>query len=395
MTGRVGALRERLRAMSDASRAEGGAHVLACLKAVVSGGPLPREEPENWTAAARAHDVLPLIASLYARHGRALPGEAQTARREALVAELTACGDLHRVATALDGIGIRWVLMKGPILSQRFYNVLGLVRGFSDLDILVHPRDFADVLDVLDRSGANAWDRDWTLMRRRGRGEMSWILQDGTRLDLHWDLVNLPGQRRRLQFDAGGMLTRRQSTVLEGSVAVPALEDLDMIVHLAVHACLAGGHRLRWVMDIQRVLSQLAPDPQELAARAQAHGAELPTAVLIQHAATWLDPELEPYAMALAGPRVWQRWAKTWSRRHPPSAWEGGRGSGQWLFQSTRDTSMASAAAGLRQGIDALAYRARSAVVSGPRVDGALLLNRPRGGPAARAAYLSFIQRHS
>jgi hypothetical protein len=288
---------------------------------------------------------------------------------------------------------LAWALVKGPLLSQRFYEPRGLVRGFGDLDVLVDPGDFAVALDVLDALGAKPWDRNWPLMQRKGRAEMSWILPEGTLLDLHWNLMNLPHQRRRLRFDTGGLLSRRRPVVLDGGIAVPALDDLDMVVHLAVHACMSGGHRLRWLVDVQHALSQLDLDPGDVAERARSHRADLAFSVLTLHVATWLDPALRRYAPGETG--AWYGLARAWSRRHPPSTWTGGRRSGRWLFQSTRDTTAASTAAGLREGSDALVHRVSAAMSEQPEASGAAVLNRPRGGPGARREYLDFVRRHS
>ena len=71
------------------------------------------------------------------------PGLAATLHDEArLVAErsLDAIATLHRVARSLDGAGILWMLWKGPALSMLVWGEPA-IRQFSDLDIVVAPRD--------------------------------------------------------------------------------------------------------------------------------------------------------------------------------------------------------------------------------------------------------------
>ena len=48
--------------------------------------------------------------------------------------------------------GVEHVVLKGPIFALQAYHNLSL-RQFSDLDILIHPKDFPKVYDLLEASG--------------------------------------------------------------------------------------------------------------------------------------------------------------------------------------------------------------------------------------------------
>ena len=72
---------------------------------------------------------------------------------------LRTAADLAPLARALDAADIRWVVVKGPVLSAAYREPN--VRSYNDLDVLVHPMDLPAVLDLLEAHGdlTPAWAR--------------------------------------------------------------------------------------------------------------------------------------------------------------------------------------------------------------------------------------------
>jgi hypothetical protein len=150
-------------------------------------------------------------------------------------------------------------VIKGPSAVELLYSAPGQ-RAYLDLDVLVEPAAFRDVLAALETGGATLLDRNWTVLRRDLLGEVHLRLPRGTSLDLHWNLINM--NRGRMWSDTEDVLQRAERRDL-GGVIVPTLDPADTVVHLATHAAVSGGDRLLWLKDIERAAAVLDP-PWEL-----------------------------------------------------------------------------------------------------------------------------------
>jgi hypothetical protein len=92
-------------------------------------------------------------------------------------------------APVLDATGARWAVIKGPAAVEILYSAPGQ-RAYNDLDLLVDPGAFRDVLTALEASGSELLDRNWARSRE--------MLGDSPApapapLDLHWNQSHEPG----------------------------------------------------------------------------------------------------------------------------------------------------------------------------------------------------------
>lgn len=163
--------------------------------------------------------------------------------------------ELTRLKPILDATGAGWAVIKGPVLVEPLYGAPGR-RGYADLDVLVEPSAFRQVLEALERAGSRLLDRNWSTLHHDLRGEIHLVLPGDTPLDLHWNLVNM--YRREVWIDTSELLLRAVEIDL-GGVKVQTLDDADTLLHLAVHAGLSGGDRLIWLKDIERAAALRTP----------------------------------------------------------------------------------------------------------------------------------------
>lgn len=187
---------------------------------------------------------------------------------------------LERLGNALQGGP--FAVVKGPVLGETSY--AGIPRPYFDLDLLVPPSQFGSALEQLEAAGALLIDRNWDLLMREGRAQVS--LKDSATsltIDLHWHLVNPARQRQTFAISTDELLERR-GTVLLHSVRAPALEVTDRLIHYAVHAATSGGHRLVWLADLSRTMDTDPPDWDELVRRSRAWRVDLPVAVMLARA---------------------------------------------------------------------------------------------------------------
>lgn len=195
---------------------------------------------------------------------------------------------LTRIGATLDSAGVRWVVVKGPVVVDLLHGPLGR-RRYKDLDVLVHPADFGTALEALRADGGALLDRNWSLLRRDLRAQVHLALPSGLDLDLHWDLVNV--HRHRMAIDTGAILGRRQTVDL-GGVSVPTLDPADTIIHLAVHAAISGGDKLMWLKDIERAVARRPPDWDALVDRSQAWRVAGSVGLLLERARTVLSADV-------------------------------------------------------------------------------------------------------
>jgi hypothetical protein len=232
---------------------------------------------------------------------------------------------LHRVAELLDGCNVRWAIVKGPVLAELLHGSGGR-RTYHDLDVLVHPADFARAIDAMEAAGGRLLDRNWELLRRERRGQVHLELQGGIELDLHWNLVNV--HRRHLNIDTAAVLARR--AVIEiASRPVHTLDAVDSVIHLAVHAALSGGDRLVWIKDIERAVAVRPPDWDELIARSREWRVAGPVGVMLHRARALLDAPVPRSVPANLIGRRRHRLVERIDRRWPVEASRGGPAPGR------------------------------------------------------------------
>ena len=173
-------------------------------------------------------------------------------------------GLLLKLGRAFDEAGVTWVVVKGPLLAEMAY--CGSARCYSDLDVVVPAGQFRKALDVVIAHGARTIDRNWDLILRDPRGQLHLAFGPDLGLDLHWHLVNLANQRYRFAIPMEELFDRRRHVQL-GPVGAWALDATDSVLHVTLHAALAGGHQLGWLVDIERSVANFGPDWETLVAR--------------------------------------------------------------------------------------------------------------------------------
>jgi hypothetical protein len=195
---------------------------------------------------------------------------------------LRALDDLRSLGTVLSEREVPWLLVKGPVLSEVVYERPDL-RVYNDLDVLIARPAFSAAIDALEESGFDLLDRNWDLIRRERRAQLHLSLRLGTIADVHHHLLNRAAVRHSLSIPMRELF-ERATTVTVGDVQVRTLEPADMLLHLCVHAGLAGGDRLLWMKDIQQTLRSQPIDWDDVVRRARAWRAGPLVAVVLSRA---------------------------------------------------------------------------------------------------------------
>jgi len=257
-------------------------------------------------AIADEENLLPLLAARLSAFEDQLPPSVsaplaevrRTAQQEAFLCSAT----LKHMLSAFHERGIPVISLKGPWLAERLYGDAAL-RSYSDLDLLVRPRDWAACEHLMSELGFSPCVRSDDRHR-------SWR-RAGFKVEAHFRLAN------PLDFDVdtGGIWNRAQLSEFRG---VPAwlLAPSDELLFLCLHAVYHCFERLRLVVELSSAFRQL---PLPNVAACGQRGSELESVLalsrllvrrfegypsLTEPPAAWLNaiPRLERVA-----DRIWQR----------------------------------------------------------------------------------------
>ena len=222
--------------------------------------------PLNWTKLieiAIAHAVLPLLyrGLVTARADSTESILAQIKARCQLntIRNLQLTQELQRLLSLLAEHNVAAVPFKGPTLAAIAYGDISL-RQFSDLDILIHERDFLKTRDLLlgDRyiraktttASTDIDQQDAVLMHNQG--EYPFQQQDGAvNIDIHCRLITgeLPISSARL-----GVFWDRLKPVSLLGTQVQTFGPEDLLLYLCIHGAKDFWKKLIWLSDIAALM---------------------------------------------------------------------------------------------------------------------------------------------
>ncbi len=200
--------------------------------------------------------------------------------------------ELQRLLTLFAQQGVQAMPYKGPALATQLYDNVAL-RQFSDLDILVRPRDVAQARTVLMAEGYTPYppltDAQQSVLLRTQCNLPFTRERKRLVVELHW-AVSAPAFAR--PFAADELWARLEDMQLDGtSVKQPAPEAL--LLALCVHGSKHLWERLAWVCDIAELTRQRRDlNWPALLSMARATGSERMLLLGLSLAAELLDTEL-------------------------------------------------------------------------------------------------------
>lgn len=225
-------------------------------------GPEARAEASRLTAAVRdwgralaradAEGLLPLLYWALRDDPGAVPAPVLGSLRRAFLRNLARniqlLRELEPVLEHIRRAGLRAALTKGGRLALEVYPDLAL-RPFWDIDLIVHPADWAPLLRVLDRLGF-AEPAAGTAGGAAGPNVLDWTFSPYYRkgplvLEFHAHPLGLHFPSR----DADGLWTSAGRLPVRGTEAL-VLPAENELCYLAVHAMQHSYSRLIWLADI-------------------------------------------------------------------------------------------------------------------------------------------------
>ena len=163
-----------------------------------------------------------------------------TLRRAQIVSALGA------IAPMFGGSGLPWAVLKGPVISPEGDGSSD--REYGDLDLLVTGAGLRESLELLDDIGTEALNRNWEPYIEHRVAEFP-VHALGVPIDLHWHLIGLGRVRDRFSISTAEVLERRIGMPV-GGVEIQRLDVEDNLIHVALHAGLAGATRMSALRDV-------------------------------------------------------------------------------------------------------------------------------------------------
>ena len=162
-----------------------------------------------------------------------------------------------KVTDALTAAGIRFIPLKGPLLSFRLYGDV-TYRYFRDLDILIDASDIDGVRDILEADGYRAIERPWP----EGIGARQRLLKyhhdipfthpdKQIMIELHWRL------RHRQWPDVSEADRHVKNNLTSFPFAGRSFQTLNNemeLLYLVIHGGLHHWGRLKWLVDVCQYL---------------------------------------------------------------------------------------------------------------------------------------------
>jgi hypothetical protein len=217
-------------------------------------------------AHARRHRVAPLAAFRLEALGPKMNVPAEVAaefRQEAKAAlfhEMAMFGELCRIKAALDAEAIRFLVIKGVVLSSEGHGRMGL-RVNHDIDLVVAPDDLDRSHCALSAMGYRRVDPAGDLapdeLAKWVKRSKDWVYiapTNGAIVELHHRLFD------NLTLCDPGIMARARPVLLFGQVEVLTLSEEDEPAYLALHGALHAWSRLKWLLDMAIIVRKLGKD---------------------------------------------------------------------------------------------------------------------------------------
>lgn len=175
--------------------------------------------------------------------------------------------EMNQICEGFTADGVRTLLLKGPVLAAELYGDLAH-RTSKDLDLLVAEEDVERAELILVQLGYELEEEHILDNWKRKSHHMSLKHREhGVQVEVHWRLN--PHNSSSYSFD---QLWQRRNEIRFSHQAYPCLGHEDLLCYLTDHGARHGWFRLRWLLDIERLLPKI--DVNQMLAHLERHGGQ-------------------------------------------------------------------------------------------------------------------------
>jgi hypothetical protein len=172
---------------------------------------------------------------------------------EEMTVALGMVGEFIAVTDVFSAAGIKFIPLKGPILSFRLFGDAAS-RSFRDLDLLVEPSSMSSIKAVMDSAGYREYDLSWPHEKRKQSlilkycHDISYVhAEKQLMVEVHWRLLN----RQSLNFKETEYLVKEnQSAISFAGRTFTVLNNELELLYLVIHGGVHHWGRLKWLADV-------------------------------------------------------------------------------------------------------------------------------------------------
>jgi hypothetical protein len=273
--------------------------------------------PLDWPRllrVARRHQVIELVhegltqvqADVPSVIAREIGAQAAILVRE----NLAFARESSRLQRLFDDAALPVMFVKGAALAVLAYGNLGL-RSSQDIDLLVSYEMLPEATALILRAGYRRFDPPPDISDAQLRLVMP-LRKDlgfvhdatGTRVELHWRLFLNPYAMAETSIVAAS-----QFVPVAGTAGVRTLGTEDLFAYLCMHGALHWWNRLKWLADVNALLTSTTQDGVERLVRAaEARGAGRAAAQAMLLCQNLLQTPLPPSLTATIEKSATMRW---------------------------------------------------------------------------------------
>ncbi|MDQ6421401.1 nucleotidyltransferase family protein [Paenibacillus sp. LHD-117] len=164
--------------------------------------------------------------------------------------------EMNTICGKLESSGIRSLILKGPVLAVQLYGDMAH-RTSKDLDILLDIEDVESAEEVMAQLGYEAEEKPTAKSNWKTKTHhLSFRHKEhAVQVEVHWRLN--PYSSGTHSFH---QLWERKNTVEVMNLSFYCLGNEDLLYYLADHGARHAWFRLRWLVDIDRLIPQLNSD---------------------------------------------------------------------------------------------------------------------------------------
>lgn len=183
--------------------------------------------------------------------------------RKTQIKKLTELGYFLKLLDEMKTEGIEAAVLKGPALSQKLYGD-SFYRTSNDFDLLLRPEDVSRAIQFFRERGFQGTKFIWPDSQKKQKAVAELINQyfiyhpeQGVSIEIHWKLFD----RRFAHPKVVEELVRNNTTEVEiNGQSVKTLDGEFELLYLVIHGSLHAWFRLKWLVDVHRIVNQFSID---------------------------------------------------------------------------------------------------------------------------------------
>ena len=151
------------------------------------------------------------------------------------------------------------IALKGPVLSEKIYGD-PFYRTSNDFDLLFHPKDLSKAIQFFNDRGFKGTKFNWPSSPKKQKAVTELINQyfiyhpeHQVNIEIHWKLFD---RRFADPSIAEELLWENTTTVEINGHTIKTVDSEFELLYLVIHGSLHAWFRLKWLVDVHRILNQ-------------------------------------------------------------------------------------------------------------------------------------------